>query len=87
MIEVTRLDGSVLVVNSDLLETVERTPDSVITLVNGHKLIVSNTVDEIVERVIEYRRKVQMCPLLREQSSAETVQRLAELAKQSEVSK
>ena len=66
MIRVTRLDGSELVINSDLVETVERTPDTVISLLNNHKLVVRESVDEIVSRVVEYRRRISMCPLLRQ---------------------
>lgn len=58
MIKVTRLDHSELVVNAELIETIEATPDTVITLTNGKKLVVSEGVDEIVQRVLEYRRHV-----------------------------
>ncbi len=56
MIKVTRLDHSQLIVNAELIETVEATPDTVITLTNGKKLVVSEDVDEIIHRVLEYRR-------------------------------
>lgn len=56
MIKVTRLDRSELVVNAELIETVEATPDTVITLTSGKKLVVSEDVEEIVRRVLEYRR-------------------------------
>jgi flagellar protein FlbD len=56
MIKVTRLDHSELVVNAELIETVEATPDTVITLTSGKKLVVSEHVDEIIRRVMEYRR-------------------------------
>lgn len=77
MIKVTRLDGSVLVINSDLVETVEKTPDTVVTLINGHKMVARESVEELVDRVIEFRKKTHLCPLLKELSSAELVQRLA----------
>lgn len=44
------------VLNADLIETVEETPDTVITLTNGKKLIVSESMDEVVRRVMDYRR-------------------------------
>ncbi|MBP2650219.1 MAG: Flagellar protein [Firmicutes bacterium] len=44
------------VVNADLIETIEETPDTVITLTSGKKLIVSESMDEVVRRVMEYRR-------------------------------
>jgi len=56
MIKVTRLDHSELVVNAELIETIEATPDTVITLTSGKKLVVSEDVEEIVRRVLEYRR-------------------------------
>lgn len=56
MIKVTRLDRSELVVNAELIETVEATPDTVITLTNGKKFVVCEEVEEIVHRVMEYRR-------------------------------
>jgi flagellar protein FlbD len=58
MIAVTRLDGSEVVVNADLLATVERTPDTVLTLVTGARLMVKEPVEEVVERVVRYRRRI-----------------------------
>lgn len=48
--------GGEFVVNADLIETVEATPDTVITLTTGHKLIVQQTVDEVVQRVVAFKR-------------------------------
>lgn len=58
MIEVTRFDGSRLVVNCDLFETVESVPDTVITLTTGRKLIVREKYPEILERIIAYRARL-----------------------------
>jgi flagellar protein FlbD len=58
VIYVTRLDGSQLVVNADLIETVEHTADTVITLLDGKKLVVKTLVDDVVERVIGYRQMI-----------------------------
>ena len=63
MIYVTRLDGSTLVVNADLIETVEHTADTVITLLDGKKLIVKTHVDEVVESIIGYRQQIARGPL------------------------
>lgn len=57
MIEVNRLGGHLLVINAELIETVEETPDTVITLTTGKRFIVRDYADEIVARVIAYRRK------------------------------
>jgi flagellar protein FlbD len=51
-----------LLVNSDLLETVEATPDTVLTLTTGKKLIVTETPAEIVALVVEFRRRLQSGP-------------------------
>lgn len=55
MIRLSRLNGSKFVLNCELIETVEATPDTVITTVNGKKLVVAETVEEIIERVIQYK--------------------------------
>ena len=56
MIEVTRLNGGVLTVNHYLIETVEETPDTVITLTTGKKLIVKESRPEIHERLKSYEK-------------------------------
>jgi flagellar protein FlbD len=61
MIQLTRINRVPLVLNSDLIEHVEATPDTVVSLTNGQKLVVLETVDEIVRRVIEFRRAVHRC--------------------------
>lgn len=58
MITVSRLDGHDLVVNADLIELVESTPDTVLSFLHGKKLIVRETPEEVVERVIAYRRRI-----------------------------
>jgi flagellar protein FlbD len=58
MIKLTRLSREPLVLNSDLIEHMEANPDTVITLTTGQKLRVSETADEVIQRVIEFRRSV-----------------------------
>ena len=58
MIKVTRLNHVPLLLNSDLIEYVEVTPDTVITLTTGQKLMVLESADEVVERIIEFRRAI-----------------------------
>lgn len=58
MIHVTRINRVPLVLNSDLIEAVETTPDTVISLTNGHKLVVLESADEVVRRVIAFRREI-----------------------------
>ena len=62
MITVTRFDHSDFIVNADLIEIVESLPDTHITLVTGKKLLVKETADEIVARVIEFRRMAGIFP-------------------------
>jgi len=62
MITVTRFDHSDFIVNADLIEIVESLPDTHITLVTGKKLLVKETADEIVARVIEFRRMAGTFP-------------------------
>lgn len=57
MIKLAKLKSTDLfVLNAELIETIEETPDTVITLTNGKKLIVEESMDEIVRRVMDYRR-------------------------------
>ena len=58
MIELTRLNGAPIVLNSDLVKTIESSPDTVLTLINGEKLIVRESCAEITERVIAYRARL-----------------------------
>jgi flagellar protein FlbD len=58
MIQLTRLNNSPLIVNSDLVKFVEQSPDTVITLVNGEKLLVREKADEVLSRIVEFRRSV-----------------------------
>ena len=56
MITVTRLDKRVVVLNAELIKMLEATPDTIITLINGDTLLVRESVDEVVERAIDYAR-------------------------------
>lgn len=58
MIRLTRLNHAPIVLNSDLIEHIDVTPDTVITLTNGQILRVLETADEVVERSVEFRRRV-----------------------------
>ncbi|MFP4013686.1 MAG: flagellar FlbD family protein [Chitinispirillaceae bacterium] len=58
MIALRRLNGQEFILNSDLIETVEATPDTVITLVNNKKIIVNNSLEEVVRKTIKYK---QLC--------------------------
>jgi flagellar protein FlbD len=64
MIRLTRINRAPLVLNSDLIEHVEATPDTVIALTNGQKLVVLESADEVVQKVIEFRRLIANRPEL-----------------------
>ena len=57
MIELTKYNEQKFLLNCDLIETVEETPDTVITLINGKKLIVKEDRIDIYELILEYRKK------------------------------
>lgn len=55
MIQITRLNDSTIIVNSDLIEVIEATPDTVITLIDGTRFVVRESPDELVDRIQRYR--------------------------------
>lgn len=58
MIEVTRLKGAKITINAELIELVEETPDTVITLTSGRKYVVSEKAKDITKLVIEYKKNI-----------------------------
>jgi flagellar protein FlbD len=58
MIRLTRLNHVSLVLNSDLIEHIDVTPDTVVTLTNGQILRVRETAEEVVERIVAFRRRI-----------------------------
>jgi len=58
MIRVTRINHSPLILNSDLIEHMETTPDTVISLTNGQKYVVLEPADDVVEKIVEFRRRL-----------------------------
>ena len=59
MISVTRLNGKAIVVNADLIRSVEENPDTTITLVNGDHIIVQEPMAQIVDKAVEYGRSLR----------------------------
>ena len=59
MIQVTRSDGSPLLVNPDRIETIEETPDTVVTLADGKKLLVKERASELADRFAAYQRHIR----------------------------
>ncbi|MBP3284098.1 MAG: flagellar FlbD family protein [Clostridia bacterium] len=60
MIELTKLNNQKIVINSDLIEYVEATPDTTISLTTGNKFVVRESVDELVDKVIGFRQKFNL---------------------------
>ena len=58
MIKVTRLNHVPLFLNSDLIEHIDMTPDTVISLTNGQKFMVLESADDVVEKVVTFRRSL-----------------------------
>ena len=58
MIVVTRLNHTPIVVNPDLIVFIEETPDTIITLLNGEKLVIQEKVSEVIKRVLDFRRSI-----------------------------
>ncbi|MGA9120870.1 MAG: flagellar FlbD family protein [Bacteroidota bacterium] len=57
MVELTRLQGQKIVVNVDLIEFIEETPDTLVTTTTGKKLMVKERVSEIIEKAVEFKRR------------------------------
>lgn len=58
MIKITRINNTILYINPDLIEFLEETPDTLITMTTGKKLIVLESISEIQDSIISYRREV-----------------------------
>jgi flagellar protein FlbD len=67
VVRLTRINKSSLAINADLIKFVESAPDTVITLVTGEKVVVAESVEQIIELVIHFRRSVLegvSCPMI-----------------------
>lgn len=62
MITLTRLDGSPVIINTDRIEFLEATPDTVICFESEHRMVVREPPEEIVRRVIDYKRQIHALP-------------------------
>jgi len=59
MIKVKRINGKDFVINYELIEFIEETPDTVITLTTGKKVIVKDSVDEIIDKVLSFKKQIK----------------------------
>jgi flagellar protein FlbD len=58
MIHLTRLNNTSITINSDLIKFVEQSPDTVITLLNGEKILVRESAEQILDRIVDFRRRL-----------------------------
>ncbi len=58
MIQLTKLNNQPLAVNADLIKFVEQAPDTVLTLISGEKIVVRESAEEVIRRIVEFRRVV-----------------------------
>jgi len=59
MIKLSRLNGEVFILNANLIETIEANPDTVVSLTTGHKHVVREPIEEVIEKVIRYNAEIQ----------------------------
>jgi len=76
MIELTRLNGAPITLNCDLIKTAEASPDTMLTLINGEKLIVREACADITDRVVAYRARL-LAAVARQVPAYEDLQRAA----------
>jgi flagellar protein FlbD len=73
MIRLTRLNNEPLILNSDLIEHIDSTPDTVLSLTSGQTFVVLENVEEVVERIVTFRRSllqgVLTCPMAKHSDS------------------
>ena len=56
MIKLTRLNDSKLVINAEMIEFVEAIPDTIVSLVSGKKIMVTESVDQVIEQVVKFKK-------------------------------
>jgi flagellar protein FlbD len=81
MIQLTRLNHNPLILNSDLIEHIEVTPDTIIVLTSGEKFVVTESVDRVIDKIIEFRRTIASgveCPLLKSRACAMSKDRVSD---------
>jgi flagellar protein FlbD len=74
MIDLTRLNGNPMVLNSDLIKMAEASPDTMLTLINGEKLIVREQLEDVVGRILTYRARL-LANVAQRVSASEELQR------------
>lgn len=62
MIKLSRLDGELFILNADLIRYVETRPDTFITLTSGERLVVGESMDEVLDRAVRYQQTKHLIP-------------------------
>ncbi len=62
MIKLTRLDGEPFVLNADLIRYVEQRPDTFITLTSGDRIVVGESMDDVIDRAVQYQQQKHFMP-------------------------
>ena len=62
MVKLSRINGAEVTVNAELIETIEATPDTIVSLTTGKKIMVVERVDQVIEKVMAYRRAISTSP-------------------------
>ena len=58
MVEVTRLNKEQILINAELIEMIEETPDTIISMTTGRKLVVMETKEEMVDKIVQYKQRI-----------------------------
>ena len=70
MIELTRFNDSILVVNAELIEIIEANPDTIVTLTTGHKILVKESVGDVIDKVKDYKRSILLGTKYRKENNS-----------------
>jgi len=74
MIDLHRIDGTKILVNLDLIELIEETPDTIVTLTNEHKYVVKEKIPEIIEKIVDFKCSIHFKKLhIEDQDEQESI--------------
>jgi flagellar protein FlbD len=78
MIALRKMNGQEMVLNADLIESIESTPDTVLTLTTGKKLLVKNSIEDIVQKTVKYKQLThQALQVVKRENTGESVSPIA----------
>lgn len=60
MVMLTKLNGQIFTVNTDLIETLEQTPDTVIVMTTGNKFVVKETPEEVIDKIVQFKGRIHL---------------------------